>query len=369
MKKILSIFGALAFAITLFVSSASACSSFRISSEDGHHFFVFNFELGGKPGSEVVYYPRGTEFTANAPKGLKPAQWKSKYAVVGMDWFDQMMLVGGINEHGLAAANLNLPNYTEYQKASKEDNGKILAAWDVPTYFLTQFKNVEEVKAGFKDVKVVQQLWNIMGGEQNIEFHYTFQDPSGASIVVEYIKGEPKIYDNPLGVMTNSPDLAWQHINLNNYINLTAQDILTKKVGDKDLIATGMGTGMLGLPGDFTPVSRFVRAVAFTQTAQSAKTHDEALKMAIRISNTISFPEGVAKVILGDMAYTGKTDWVMIGDLSERKMYFRHYDYLNWRVIDLKELMKINTTKPLYFDLKKGPAFEDVSSRLAPKNK
>jgi hypothetical protein len=54
----------------------------------------------------------------------------------------------------------------------------------------------------------------------------------------------------------------------------------------------------------------------------------------------------------------------MIIDLSERKMYFHHYDYLNWRVIDLKELMKRKTDKPLYFDLKTGPAFEDVSSQL-----
>ena len=91
------------------------------------------------------------------------------------------------------------------------------------TYFLTQCKSVEEVKAAIPGIKVVMQLWRIMGVDAPIEFHYTFHDPSGASIVLEYINGEPKIYDNELGVMTNSPDFEWHRVNLNNYINLTTR--------------------------------------------------------------------------------------------------------------------------------------------------
>jgi penicillin V acylase-like amidase (Ntn superfamily) len=115
-------------------SASIACSSFRVVSEDGSVFFVFNFELGGSPSTRVLYYPAGTDFVASAPEGREPAAWTSKYAVSGMGWFDQPMLAGGINEHGLAAANLNLPNYTTYQDATAADDGKILAAWDVPSF-------------------------------------------------------------------------------------------------------------------------------------------------------------------------------------------------------------------------------------------
>ena len=64
----------------------------RVLTEDGHNFFVFNFELGGPRdliGTSVIYYPKGTEFVASAPEGRQPARWSSKFAVTGMGWFDQ----------------------------------------------------------------------------------------------------------------------------------------------------------------------------------------------------------------------------------------------------------------------------------------
>ncbi|HSQ84285.1 MAG TPA: linear amide C-N hydrolase [Desulfobacterales bacterium] len=89
--------------------AAHACSSFRVVTADGHVFFVFNFELGAKPATKVVFYPKNTDFSASAPEGRKGASWSSKYAVTGMGWFSQPMLAGGINEHGLACANLKRP--------------------------------------------------------------------------------------------------------------------------------------------------------------------------------------------------------------------------------------------------------------------
>ena len=121
------------FALSLSLAQPAACSPFRIETDDGHNFFVFNFELGGTPGTNVLFYPQGTDFTGSAPDGRQPASWSSRYAVTGMGWFDQPMLAGGMNEHGLSAANLNFPNYTEYQEAGAQDDGKIIAAWDVPT--------------------------------------------------------------------------------------------------------------------------------------------------------------------------------------------------------------------------------------------
>ena len=347
---------------------ALACSSFRVLTEDGHNFFVFNFELGGPRdliGTSVIYYPKGTEFVGSAPEGRQPARWSSKFAVTGMGWFDQPMLAGGINEHGLAGANLNLPNYTKYQDATEVDDGKIIAGWDVPTYFLTQFKSVQEVRAAVENIKVVFQLWNVAGLELPIEFHYTFHDPSGDSIVLEYIDGAPKIYDNQLGVMTNSPDFEWQRVNLNNYINLTAEDAGPRQIADVALIATGTGSGMLGLPGDYTPPSRFVRTVALTQTALPAKTHAEGLQSAFRISNAISFPEGPARQIMGGRIFAGKTDFQLVADTSNRIMYFRDYNYPNWRSIDLAALAASETSK-LVLNPSEGPAISSAASEMKP---
>lgn len=362
--KVLGIWRTLTILASLLAVSnpAAACSSFRVLTEDGNNFFVFNFELGGPRDlieTRVVYYPVGTDFKGTAPDDRKPANWSSKYAVVGMGWFDQPMLAGGMNEHGLSGANLNLPNYTKYQEASEADDGKIIAGWDVPTYFLTQFKSVQEVREAVQDVKVVFSLWNVRGFELPIEFHYTFHDPSGDSIVLEYIDGEPKIYDNELGVMTNSPDFEWQRVNLNNYVNLTAEDAPSRDVGDVTLLATGTGSGMLGLPGDYTPPSRFVRTVALTQTALPAKNHSEGLMSAFRISNAISFPEGPARQIIGDQVLAGKTDFQLVADTANRIMYFRDYDYPNWRSIDLKVLAESATAR-LILNPSQGPAISSA---------
>lgn len=345
---------------------AFACSSFRVFTEDGHNFFVFNFELGGPRdliATNVVYYPVGFSFTGTAPDNRQPANWSSKYAVVGMGWFDQPMLAGGINEHGLSGANLNLPNYTTYQEASESDDGNIIAGWDVPTYFLTQFKSVQEVREAVQNVKVVFSLWKVRGFELPIEFHYTFHDPSGDSIVLEYIDGEPKVYDNELGVMTNSPDFEWQRVNLNNYINLKTKDSPSRQIGDVTLLATGTGSGLLGLPGDYTPPSRFVRTVALTQTALPASNHAEGLLSAFRISNAISFPEGPARQIIGDQILAGKTDFQLVADTANRVMYFRDYDYPNWRSIDLKALASSETSK-LILDPSQGPAISNATADM-----
>ena len=86
------------------------------------------------------------------------------------------------------------------------------------------------------------------------------QDKSGKSIAIEPRGGVLKVTDAPLGVMTNAPTYDWHMTNLDTYINLNTKDIGSEKLGAVTLSATGSGSGMLGLPGDFTPPSRFIRA-------------------------------------------------------------------------------------------------------------
>jgi choloylglycine hydrolase len=262
--------------------------------------------------------------------------------------------------------------FTEYQTADEKDDGKIIAAWDVPTYFLTQCKSVEEVKAAISKIKVVSQLWHVdtpFGSDVRVEFHYTFHDPSGASMVLEYIDGEPKIYDNELGVLTNSPNFEWQRTNLSNYIHLSTLGEASKQVADVQLTALGSGAGMLGLPGDYTPPSRFVRTTALCHTAEKtkpSKSHAEGLQSAFRLSNTISFPEGISGEVMGDHLYLGKTDFQMVADTSKKVMYFKHYDYPNWQSLDVCALAQDNEI-PLILDPSKGPAIPSAETQFEPK--
>ena len=87
-----------------------------------------------------------------------------------------------------------------------------------------------------------------------------FDEPSGRQIVLEIIDGKCVFYENNLGVLTNSPSFDWQLTNLNNYVNLLPGRTELHTLGNMSLSSFGGGSAMLGLPGDFTPPSRFVRA-------------------------------------------------------------------------------------------------------------
>jgi len=99
-----------------------------------------------------------------------------------------------------------------------------------------------------------------------------------------------KIFDNALGVLTNSPSFDWHTTNLRNYIHLSAVAIPEKKIAGLDFSPMGAGSGTIGLPGDFTPPSRFVRAVAWTQTARSTQTSIETVYEVFRILAISTFP-------------------------------------------------------------------------------
>jgi choloylglycine hydrolase len=167
--------------------------------------------------------------------------------------------------------------------------------------------------------------------------HFFIQDRSGKSLVVEPVDGTLKLHEAPLGVMSNAPTYDWQMTNLANYINLSPKDVGEEKLGSTMLSAFGSGAGMLGLPGDFTPPSRFVRAAMFSQAATSNKTADDAVLSAFHILNQFDIPKGsVVNAAVGEPT-PEITEWTSVNDLKNLRWYFRTFDDQSIRMVDLKE--------------------------------
>ena len=160
-----------------------------------------------------------------------------------------------------------------------------MAPTDVGQYLLTTCATVDQVRAAMAKIRVVAVVEPALGFAAPV--HFIVTEPSGKAIVIEYLKGEMKIFDAPLGVITNAPSYDWHETNLRNYINLSPVALPGKKLQDLNFKPLGGGSGMIGLPGDFTPPSRFVRAVAFSQTARPTATGEETIYEVFRIS-TIS---------------------------------------------------------------------------------
>ncbi|MDH3926206.1 MAG: hypothetical protein OET41_16540, partial [Xanthomonadales bacterium] len=87
---------------------------------------------------------------------------------------------------------------------------------------------------------------------------------------------------------------------------------------------------------------------------------------ALRLSNAISFPEGISREVMGKSVYVGKTDFQMVADTSKKVMYFKHYTYPNWRSLDVHALTQANKI-PLILDPGKGPAIPGAETQFEPK--
>jgi choloylglycine hydrolase len=194
------------------------------------------------------------------------------------------------------------------------------------------------VKKAVKDVVLVPTELKGLGAVAPA--HFFIRDRNGKSIAVEPIGGKLKVYNAPLGVMTNSPGYDWHMTNLRNYINLTPDEVNEAKLGKVTLPTFGTGAGLVGLPGDFTPPSRFVRAAVFSANAAPTDNADDAVLAAFHILNQFDIPKGSVKT--GPAGHVGDeiTEWTAVSDLKNLRWYFRTREDQTIRMVDLKEAMQ-----------------------------
>ena len=144
---------------------------------------------------------------------------------------------------------------------------------------------------------------------------------------------------NPLGVITNAPTFDWHMTNLRNYVNLSAIELPPVNLEGGAFGPLGAGSGMIGLPGDNTPPSRFVRAVAWTQTARPTPDSGETVYEALRILDNFNLPLGAAEAPEGYEAETegmrSSTIWTSTYDLKNRVLYFHTQHNRRLRMVSL----------------------------------
>jgi choloylglycine hydrolase len=174
-------------------------------------------------------------------------------------------------------------------------------------------------------------------GPETPPFHRVVYDKTGASIVIEPVGGKLVVHDNPLGVMSNSPTFDWHMTNLRNYIALNPRNVPPIKVAGETFKQLGQGSGMLGLPGDFTPPSRFVRAAVFSATAIPSDTAEKGIEQVFHILNNFDIPVGVAREESEGVMHTDYTMLTMGRDPKNMRYYYKSYDDQTIRMVDLKQ--------------------------------
>jgi choloylglycine hydrolase len=339
-RKLVSAIGACALLLSSALQPALACTGIRLIAEDGTVVHARTLEFGLDLHSKIMIVPRGYARTGTTPDGKDGMKWKAKYASVGLDGAGLPVLFDGVNEKGLATGTFYFPTSAGYMPYAPSDAEKTIAQWEVGSYILENFASVDEVRASIGNVVVPSVVFAGWGFAP--EAHYIVHDPTGKTVVIEYVDGKLNIHDDPLGVITNSPNFDWHMTNLRNYVNFSMINVPPIKLGTVVLKPFGQGTGMLGMPGDFTPPSRFVRAVAFSQSVLPSKTGHDAIIEAFHILNQFDIPKGSAREHAKDEhgnVVADYTLWTSAIDLKAKQYFFRTYDNSEIRMIDL---MKMN---------------------------
>lgn len=351
-------------ASAFFVSRLEACGVVRITAQDGTIISARTMEFGVDLHYGLVSMPRGRDFTSPAPGsqtgGLK---WRNKYGYLGVDVMGEDQVVcDGLNETGLSFSALWYDPDTQYQSVLAGENSRALANLLIGSWILGNFSTVDEVRAGLAKVKVFAFVPPKMA--QTLPAHIAVQDAKGGSIVVEFEQGQVHIYDNPLGIMTNAPNFPWQVTNLRNYVGMSNAMAKPADFAGINLLPTGHGSGMLGLPGDITPPSRFVRLAVMNHFADPAADAPGALNLAEHIISAVDIANGmvVDRDAQGNITSSETTQWVSFRDLTNKIYYYRTYDSFTLRKIDLKQLdFTAEKTLPLSGD---PEAVIDITGRL-----
>ncbi len=352
---------AVIFFLALTAGVSSACSDFQLKAKDGTIVIGRSMEFPVDLHSRVVIVPRGRQFVSVNDKGVKGISWVNKYGFLGIDAYGvKNTYVEGFNEKGLAFDALMFTG-AKYQEPVA---GRFVTICDFGSWVMGNFATVDEVKAALSGVHVAGTRLKEAGGE--IYMHIALHDAKGKNLVIEFIDGEIHVYDNPLGVMTNRPDFPWQINNLRNYINLDARDIKDKELGGFKIEPTGVGSGMLGLPGDWTPPSRFVRLALSVEAALPPADAGEAVNLAQHLLNIVDIPKGVIKENPEPfVTLEGYAQWVVIKDLTGLVLYYKTYEDSALKKVDLKRFDLSPDNKELSIAIDdRRQIFIDVSGDL-----
>jgi choloylglycine hydrolase len=291
--------------------------------------------------SEIYLVPQSLAFTSALGGGATGKAWSNRYGFVGINAGGLPYAADGMNEAGLTVGALFFPGFAEFQAPDTNLQSETISSVDIVNYLLGNFATVDEVRAAMPNLHVVRNAEIEAEFGTPVPLHHIVTDASGASIVIEYTRGQLAIFDNDVGVMTNSPTYDWHLLNLRNFSNLTPMASPTRDINGVSLAPFGAGSGMLGLPGDFTPPSRFVRAVAMVNTREPVADATEAVSAASAMLNNFDIPKGLVRTSAGagsDDYLLGYTQWSVIADTRNKVYYYWTAYDRRMRSVDLGKL-------------------------------
>ena len=259
-------------------------------------YFGRNLDYEFSYGEQIVITPRNYEYHFRHVK--KP---ESQYALIGMAHVSENypLYYDAMNEKGLGMAGLNFVGNAHVNPVTSGKEN--IASFEFIPWVLCQCQNVKEVIHLVKEINLCDTPFSDSFPPASL--HYMISD-SQQTITLEFMKDGLHIYDNPVGVLTNNPPFDKQMFNLNNYMSLSPRQPENLFSPDVPLSTYSRGMGALGLPGDLSSTSRFVRAAFANQNAVKGKDEKENVSQFFHILGSVEQQKGLCEVREGQYEYT-----------------------------------------------------------------
>ena len=294
------------------------CTSITLKSNDNNYLLARTMDFSFDLDPVMTLFPRNLEIE------FKEASLKKHYAFFGLAKdVGSYYLADGLNEYGLSVAALYFESYAKYKDEADKDTVGI-ASYELVMWLLAKCKTVEEVIQEFNNITVINEVMGFLGVIPPL--HWIVSDKDGNSLIIEIINEELSFHKNSIGLLTNSPDYNWHLTNVRSYIGLDPKQVSSRTLYGVDFKPFGQGSGTFGLPGDFTPPSRFIRTLYSKLSSNTAENSDELVLYAMHILNGVDIVKGNVVTPRATIDYTQYTSYMLNNDL---KYYFRLHNSLN----------------------------------------
>ena len=287
-------------------------------------YFGRNLDLDYSFDEKVAITPRRYQFD------LKNGDiFYNDYALIGMATVidDYPLYAEAMNEKGLAMAGLNYPHHEMYPEPKGDKY--CLAPYEFIPFVLGKASSLKEARALLEDILIT----NIPFKKELpiTDLHWIIADKDGA-LVVEHYEDGLHIYDDPYGVLTNNPSFPYHLENIKNYMHLSASNAKDRFTNKELLEPYAEGMGAIGLPGDYSSASRFIKAAFGKLNVSTDGTGSSSVTEFFHILDSVAMIRGSVKVADGR---DDITTYSCCMDVMKGRYYYKTYTNNQISVVDM----------------------------------
>ncbi|SKC69561.1 choloylglycine hydrolase family protein [Maledivibacter halophilus] len=227
----------------------------------------------------------------------------------------------GVNEEGFAAASLYFAGYAQYNRQLPYLTSQQIASVDFLHYILGRCSSIKDLRIALNNISIIGLPDPVT--QTIAPLHWIAADKTGKCVVIEQTKKGLKLFDNPIGVMTNSPDFQWHMTNLRNYMEVSPEQTEEVFWENIRLKPFGQAGGTTLLPGGYTSPERFVRTAYLKTHVPTPKNAIETIVSCFHIMESVSIPRGAVISSRNTYDYTKYTAFI---NTNTCEYFFKTYD-------------------------------------------